>query len=133
MIKDAVGKNGNVIPNSALSPDERRERARKAAQANVEKIRARKTFQEDVIAALSAVMQDGKTVQEAAINSVVSKMLKGDLEAFKTIRDTAGEKPIDRQVVRKAEDPFDGLTSDELRALISGKDTKHVCRTKKTK
>lgn len=45
------------------------------------------------------------------------KAQKGNLEAFKIYRDLIGEKPV-RAMDVKFKNPFEGLTTDELRAIV---------------
>lgn len=52
---------------------------------------ARKTLREELLALLSK----GNT-QERMSAAMVDKALNGDVSAFNTIRDTIGEKPVDK-------------------------------------
>lgn len=57
-------------------------------------------MREDLIALLKTVKTttDGeeKTVQEGILASLIMKALSGDVRAFEVIRDTIGEKPVDK-------------------------------------
>lgn len=59
------------------------------------------------------------TVNEAIQLKQVQKALNGDLASAQYIRDTVGDKPIEK-VEMKAEvnNPFEGLTTEELRKII---------------
>ena len=59
------------------------------------------------------------TVNEAIQLKQVQKALNGDLASAQYIRDTVGDKPTEK-VEMKAEvnNPFEGLTTDELKKLI---------------
>lgn len=59
------------------------------------------------------------TVNEAIQLRQVQKALNGDLASAQYIRDTVGDKPIEK-VEMKAEvnNPFEGLTTEELRKII---------------
>lgn len=47
---------------------------------------------------LSIAETDGKNIsaQQAMAIAIIQKAMAGDVEAFKTIRDTLGEKPVDK-------------------------------------
>ena len=56
--------------------------------------RARRKLRDD-LEYLLAQARDGKTNQEMIAEAIIAKALIGDVRAFETIRDTAGEKPTD--------------------------------------
>lgn len=85
----------NLIPNSERTPEELREMARKGGIASGKARKERKKFKEDLIAALEAI-KDGKTVQELGIEAIIHKFISGDMQAFTIVRDTIGEKPVDK-------------------------------------
>lgn len=131
----------NLIKNEDLTPEERRESARRAGIASGEARRRKKTMRETLEAVLAMQVGDGKstdieaitkfaqlkgkniTVQEAMIIAQTQKALKGDLAALQFIRDTMGQKPTDNMnVVTKTENPFEGLTTEQLEKLAGGCD-----------
>ena len=57
------------------------------------------------------------TIDEAMMVCLIQRALKGDLSAIAMVRDTVGEKPVEKVEVTK--NPFDELTADELRKLIA--------------
>lgn len=57
------------------------------------------------------------TVNEAIQLKQIQKALKGDLSSAIYIRDSIGEKPTEK-VEAKVNDPFAGLSTEELRAII---------------
>lgn len=75
--------------------EEAREIGRKGGIASGKARRERKKFKEDLITAL-ATMKDGKTFQELGIEAIIRKFIDGDTKAFEIIRDTVGEKPVDK-------------------------------------
>ena len=103
----------NLIKNEDLTPEERRESARRAGIASGEARRRKKTMRETLETVLAMQVGDGKstdieaitkfaqlkgkniTVQEAMIIAQTQKALKGDLAALQFIRDTMGQKPTD--------------------------------------
>ena len=106
----------NLIPNSARSPEELRENGRKGGVASG-KARQKKRLMKDLViemlnskiwsAELKAKilnvfpeMEDEKMqVQTAMIASQIQKAMKGDTKAFEVMRDTAGQKPVEQQVI----------------------------------
>lgn len=77
----------NLIPLSERTPEERKEIARKGAEATNKLLRERKTLAEELLLILS----QGDTQQRIS-TALVEKCLKGDIRAFETLRDTIGEK-----------------------------------------
>ena len=99
----------NLIPMSERSKNEVREIARKGGIKSGESRRERKAFKEALLLALETKLEDGRTVQEAGIESLMLKYINGDLDVFKTIRDTVGEKPVDSLKLGNEDDnkPFE--------------------------
>lgn len=87
-----------------FTSDQSREEAVKNGQkggiASGESRRARKTFKEELIALLEA----NDTNKKISV-ALISRALDGDINAFTTIRDTIGEKPIVEQKVNITECP----------------------------
>lgn len=61
------------------------------------------------------------TVQDKILVEVIKKALKGDLKAIEFLRDTSGQKPVDKKNVKQdvnVHNPFSDLSTEELRKLI---------------
>ena len=143
--------NGGGNPNPVIPPnfgktftkEEYRENGRKggiaSGKAKREKRRAkeildiflsmplkkRKTAEIEDIRAFEELKGKNITVNEAIQLKQVQKALNGDLASATYIRDTVGEKPSDNvNVNAEVNNPFKDLTSDELRKLVYGEDTK---------
>lgn len=101
----------NLIRNEDLTPSQRRANASKAGKASAAKRKERKAMQELAREVLSMPLKDepveevsafaeanGKnvTVEQAALLQQAKKALKGDTSALVFLRDTAGEKPVER-------------------------------------
>lgn len=84
----------NLIKNSDKTPKERQEQARKAGIASGKAKRARKTLKEELLLLLA----QGDTQNKMSL-AMIEQALTGNVKAFETIRDTIGEKPIDKQEV----------------------------------
>ena len=80
------------------SKKEARERGRKGGLASGEARRKRKTLKEELLLMLS----EGETQQSVTI-ALIEKAMSGDTKAFEVIRDTIGEKPIDKVMVADVE------------------------------
>ena len=88
-----VGVNNNLIPirKGQLSKEGSKRRSSNGGKKSVEVRRARKTLKEELLAILS----NGNT-QERMSLSILEKALGGDVRAFEVIRDTIGEKPVEK-------------------------------------
>ena len=81
----------NLIPMNERTKEEQREIAKKGGIASGEARRRKKTLKEELIALLETNDNNNK-ISVAILN----KALNGDIQAFTTIRDTIGEKPVDK-------------------------------------
>lgn len=94
----------NLRPSEYKFTDEDRRKATKVRQENLKR---RKTFSEIFDAWLTGDHKDknGNEMNgaEALAQAVLAKAVKGDLKAFELIRDTVGEKPVEK--VAKVEIP----------------------------
>lgn len=74
---------------------EAREKGKKGGIKSGEVRRARKTLKEELL----LLLESGNTQNKISL-ALVEKALKGDIKAFEVIRDTIGEKPVDKQEVK---------------------------------
>lgn len=85
-----------------LTTEKAREIGKIGGKKSVEVRRERKKLREDLIALLKGSRKeiDGGegNVQQAMCLALIVKALGGDVNAFKEVRDTIGEKPIDNVV-----------------------------------
>lgn len=84
----------NLIPNSARTPKERQELAKKAGKKSGEARAKRKTFKELFQAALSAQSEDGLTQQEKIVLKAIE--VAKTTGNYRDIEATIGEKPRDK-------------------------------------
>ena len=80
------------------SKEEARERGRKGGLASGEARRKRKTLKEELLLMLS----EGETQQSVTL-ALIEKAMSGDTKAFEVIRDTIGEKPVDKVMIADVE------------------------------
>lgn len=123
-----------------FTSDQNREEAKKngakGGRASGEARRRKKTMRENLELILSMPLKNGKsdniedaedlqsfsganmTVEQALIMAQVKKAAKGDLNAFEAIRDLIGEKVTKSEVSVQSNNPFEGLSTEELKKLI---------------
>lgn len=99
----------------ARSKSEARERGKKGGKKSGESRRQRKTLKEELL----ALLESGDT-QERLSLALINEALYGNhsgsvTKAFETIRDTIGEKPIDKVVVSEV----DPAVIDEVERLVA--------------
>lgn len=81
----------NLVSLADRTTEEQREIARKGGIASGKARAARKTLKEELLALLS----QGDT-QERVSLALLQQALDGNIQAFNTLRDTIGEKPVDK-------------------------------------
>lgn len=81
----------NLIPSNKRTLEERREIAKRAGKASGESRRRKKTLREELLAILS----DGDTQNKVSL-ALVQQALLGNVKAFETLRDTIGQKPVEK-------------------------------------
>ena len=107
----------NLIPNSERTPSELREMTKKGGIKSGESRRKRKLLKEHLELLLETKIQtsDGEITKSEAITlKLIEQALKGNVKAYKLIRDTLGEAPI--QKIQTSE--VDPETVKELEAMI---------------
>ena len=94
------GNINNLVKNEELTPEERRRNASKAGKKSGEVRAAKKTMREmlDYLLEKQVENKHGEkiTTREAILIAAVAKAGKGDIKAIEFIRDTIGEKPVDK-------------------------------------
>ena len=96
------------------SKEEARERGRKGGLASGEARRKRKTLKEELLLMLA----DGETQQSVTL-ALIEKAMSGDTKAFEVIRDTIGEKPVDKVMIADVEPSVIA----EVEAIVNGQET----------
>lgn len=81
------GNIDNLIKNEDLTPEQRRENARKAGLASAAAKRKRKTLREELLALLET-----EQYQERISLSLIKQALDGNTKAFEVIRDSIRRK-----------------------------------------
>ena len=91
----------NLIPQNMKSPEERKEIGRKGGKASGVARRRKKELKELLQIAMSIVDEEtGLTKAEMLVASMMNKAIEnGDVKAAVFVRDTMGEKPVDKTEV----------------------------------
>ena len=110
----------NLIPNSERSPDEVRENGRKGGIASGVARRRKKDLREACIAILETEITtksgDKMTGSEAMVAKLFQQAMKGNIKAFIALRDTAGQKPVEKLVVADV----DQSVINEVESMVAG-------------
>ena len=128
--------NDNLIPQNKRTKEEQREIARKGGIASGKARRKKKLIKEQLELLLSLPLKDENAKrkleqlgidadnldnQMAMIISIWNKALKGDIQAFNSIRDSIGEKPSDVveniNYTKEEAEKYKKLSIEELKKL----------------
>lgn len=111
----------NLIPNSARTPSELREITSKGGIKSGEARRRRKTLREELLA-----MLESGDIQKNLCVALIDKALDGDTKAFEIIRNSIGEKPVEKidfmsvnVDLQKSYDEVNALMEEQKRKIIA--------------
>lgn len=101
-----------------LSKDEARERGRKGGLASGEARRKRKTLKEELLLMLS----DGD-IQEKISLALINEAINGNnagsvTKAFEVIRDTIGERPVEKVQATQTVVDMSAFSTEEIKAML---------------
>lgn len=108
----------NLIPNSERTPNELREMARNGGLASGEARRKRKTLKEELLLMLS----DGD-IQEKISLALINEAINGNnagsvTKAFEVIRDTIGERPVEKVQATQTVVDMSAFSTEEIKAML---------------
>lgn len=86
-----MANNENLVDLRTRTTEEQREIAKKGGIASGKARAARKTLKEELLLLLS----QGNTQEKISL-SLIAQAMDGNTKAFEVIRDTVGEKPVDK-------------------------------------
>lgn len=87
----------NLKPLNTRTQDERREIAKKGAEASNKKQAEKKLLRDSLLELLALTDEvTGLTNQERLIKALYEKATTGDVQAFNSLRDTIGQKPVEK-------------------------------------
>lgn len=95
------------------SKEEARERGRKGGLASGEARRKRKTLKEELLLMLS----EGET-QKSVTLALIEKAMSGDTKAFEVIRDTIGERPVEKVQATQTVVDMSAFSTEEIKAML---------------
>ena len=111
----------NLIPQSKKSPEERSKIAKMGGIASGEAKRRKKTFREAMEAILETEVLDNNGNKIDLLTAISAKQIekanKGDTKAFEVIRDTIGQKPVERVEITE----WDTKIAGEIEAYVDGR------------
>lgn len=114
----------NLIPNSERTPQELKEMTSKGGKASGEARRLKRDLRRacETLLEMDIKGKDGtiKTGAEAIAIAQLQKALKGDAKAFEMLRDTAGQKPVERIMVAEVEQ---SVIDEVERAILDDDET----------
>lgn len=108
----------NLIPLNERTKREQRAIASAGGKASGEARRRRKTLKEELLAILS-----DDDIQEKMSLALINEAIEGNnagsvTRAFETIRDTIGEKPVDKMEATQTVIDMSKFTTDEIKAML---------------
>lgn len=104
----------NLVSLADRTTEEQRAIASAGGKASGEARRKRKTLKEELLLMLS----EGETQQSVTL-ALIEKAMRGDTKAFEVIRDTIGEKPVDKVMIADVEPSVIA----EVEAIVNGQET----------
>ena len=101
----------------SFTSDQDREAAarngRKGGIASGEAKRRRKSLREQ----LEILLENGNTQESVAV-ALIEKAMGGDVKAFEVLRDTIGEKPVDKVETKQTVVDMSKFTTEEITAML---------------
>ena len=111
----------NLIPQNERPVEERRRIAAMGGKARGEQKKRQKTFREALETLLSKEVIDKNGDKYDLLTAIsakqVEKASKGDTKAFEVIRDTIGQKPVERVEITE----WDTKIAGEIEAYVDGR------------
>ena len=93
--------------------EERRELAKKAGIASGEARRRKKTLREELL-----LLLETNDTQNKISAAMIEEAMNGNVKAFTAIRDTIGEKPVDKVMIAEVDQ---GII-DEIESIVLGEE-----------
>lgn len=103
----------NLVSLAERTTNEQREIAKAGGIASGEARRKRKSLREE----LGLLLENGNTQESVAV-ALIEKAMKGDVKAFEVIRDTIGEKPVDKVETKQTVIDMSKFTTEELKEML---------------
>ena len=111
---EVLANTENLVSLADRTTEEQRAIASAGGKASGEARRKRKPLKEELLLMLS----EGETQQSVTL-ALIEKAMSGDTKAFEVIRDTIGEKPVDKVMIADVEPSVIA----EVEAIVNGQET----------
>ena len=111
---EVLANTENLVSLADRTTEEQRAIASAGGKASGEARRKRKTLKEELLLMLA----EGET-QKSVTLALIEKAMSGDTKAFEIIRDTIGEKPVDKVMIADVEPSVIA----EVEAIVNGQET----------
>jgi hypothetical protein len=66
---------------------------------------------------LEILLENGNTQESVAV-ALIEKAMGGDVKAFEVLRDTVGEKPVDKVETKQTVVDMSRFTTEEIKAML---------------
>lgn len=108
----------NLIPFNQLTQSEQRKIASAGGKASGEARRRRKTLKEELL----LILED-EQIQQSVAAALIKEAIEGNASksvrgAFETIRDTIGEKPVERMETTQTVIDMSKFSTEEIKAML---------------
>lgn len=108
----------NLIPFNQLTQSEQRKIASAGGKASGEARRRRKTLKEELL-----LMLEDEQIQQSVAAALIKEAIEGNASksvrgAFETIRDTIGEKPVERMETTQTVIDMSKFSTEEIKAML---------------
>lgn len=95
------------------STEEARKRGQIGGKASGEARRRRKSLKESL-----ELMLENEETQDSVAAALIDRARKGDVRAFEVIRDTIGEKPVEKVETKQTVVDLSAFTTEEIKAML---------------
>lgn len=110
----------NLRPKTTLSKEEAKRIGSKGGKKSAEVRREKKMLRDLLEEALEKETKTGNRYIDIT-TALIKEAEKGNVKAYETIRDTLGQKPKEQiQHSGSLNNPFEGLSTEELRKILNG-------------
>lgn len=108
----------NLIPLNRRTKEEQRAITTAGGKASGEARRRRKTLKEELL-----LMLEDEQIQQSIAAALIKEAIEGNASksvrgAFETIRDTIGEKPVERMETTQTVIDMSKFTTEEIKAML---------------
>lgn len=103
----------NLVSFRDRTASEQREIAQKGGKASGEARRRRKSLKESL-----ELMLENEETQDSVAAALIDRARRGDVRAFEVIRDTIGEKPVEKVETKQTVVDLSTFTTEEIKAML---------------